>query len=140
MPADEDRTLPLHSDTFYYIYNRENNGNPIFFQEKNYKYFLEKYAEYISDYMDTYAYCLIPNHFHLLIKIKPEKEVLDAASRDLERVSKSFWNMLFEEIRKHPKGYFSTGRQDFPNFENLENLRNFETEVNFKDVLSQLPK
>ena len=62
---------PLLENSFYHIYNRGNNGDNIFYQQRNYDYFLKKYDQYLSDYVETYAYCLLPNHFHLLIRVKP---------------------------------------------------------------------
>ncbi len=31
-------------------------------------YFLNQWAKYIEPVAGTYAYCLLPNHFHFLIK------------------------------------------------------------------------
>jgi len=59
------------SGYFYHIYNRANtNTDKLFYQEKNYAYFLEKFDQYLSDYLEVWAYCLIPNHFHFLVKVK----------------------------------------------------------------------
>lgn len=52
----------------YHIYNRGNRSIPIFYQERNYDFFLHKLKVHISPYADILAYCLMPNHFHLLIK------------------------------------------------------------------------
>ncbi|MEI9943469.1 MAG: transposase [Chitinophagaceae bacterium] len=38
-------------------------------------FFLSRYAKYISPIADTYCYCLLPNHFHFLIRIKEYKEI-----------------------------------------------------------------
>ncbi|HAS47640.1 MAG TPA: hypothetical protein DCS93_44595 [Microscillaceae bacterium] len=62
--------LPLETGKVYHIYNRGINGSNIFFEERNYGYFLEKYAQYVGDWVDTFAYCLLKNHFHLLIRVK----------------------------------------------------------------------
>jgi putative transposase len=43
----------------YHIYNRGINGENIFKEERNYKYFLQKYAQYIEPIADTFAYCLL---------------------------------------------------------------------------------
>ncbi|MCF0050842.1 transposase [Dyadobacter sp. LJ53] len=64
----------LQEECFYHIYNRGNNTEKIFFQNRNYIHFLKRYDEYLSGYVDTYAYCLMPNHFHLLVRIKPLRE------------------------------------------------------------------
>jgi len=61
---------PLEWDRYYHIYNRGNNYEKIFFEEMNYHFFLKKYEHYISDYADTLSYCLLNNHFHLVIKTK----------------------------------------------------------------------
>ena len=67
--------IPLHEGKFYHIYNRGNNRETLFYTEANYKYFLKKYDKYLSEYIDTYAYCLLPNHFHLLISVKELKDI-----------------------------------------------------------------
>jgi REP-associated tyrosine transposase len=56
---------------FYHIYNRGNNGNALFYEPRNYRYFLQLYGRYLHPIVDTYAYCLMPNHFHFLIQIRP---------------------------------------------------------------------
>ncbi|QDK81342.1 hypothetical protein EXU85_23115 [Spirosoma sp. KCTC 42546] len=61
---------PLLEDCFYHIYNRGNNGDNLFFQHRNYLYFLQKYDLYLSAYLETYTFCLLPNHFHLLVRIR----------------------------------------------------------------------
>lgn len=62
--------IPLHEGQYYHVYNRGNDGIPIFYEERNYSYFLKKYDEYLSDVLEMYAYCLLPNHFHLLVRVK----------------------------------------------------------------------
>ena len=64
-----DYYTPFYPNQFYHIYNRGNNGEKIFYKEDNYLFFLERYNKYLSKYVDTFAYCLLPNHFHFLIKI-----------------------------------------------------------------------
>ena len=38
--------------------------------------FLKKCAEYLHPVCQTYAYCLMPNHFHLLIKVRSIEELM----------------------------------------------------------------
>ena len=66
----------LFAGEFYHIYNRGNNGENLFYQNKNYEYFLKKYDYFLSKYLDIYAFCLMPNHFHLLVKVR---EQIDAS-------------------------------------------------------------
>jgi len=54
----------------YHIYNQGNNRQKIFFSERNYLFFKEKMKEYILPYADILAWCLMPNHFHLMVEVK----------------------------------------------------------------------
>ncbi len=67
---------PLLYDTYYHLYNRGNNRENIFIQERNYAYFLELYFKHIEPVAETFAYCLLRNHFHLLVRVKSEQEIL----------------------------------------------------------------
>lgn len=51
----------------YHVFNRGNNKQQIFYEEDNYKYFLEKMRKYLVPYCDLLVYSLMPNHFHLMI-------------------------------------------------------------------------
>jgi REP element-mobilizing transposase RayT len=65
---------PLQYDQYYHIYNRGNNREVLFREDRNYSYFLNLYAKYIHPIADTFAYCLLNNHFHLLVRIKTIEE------------------------------------------------------------------
>jgi len=54
---------------FYHVYNRSIDRKPMFLKEDNYQFFLRKYNQYLLPVLDTYAYCLLGNHFHLLVRI-----------------------------------------------------------------------
>lgn len=62
--------IKLELDCFYHIYNRGINGCPIFQETTNYEHFLSLYDKYLSPVADTYAWVLMGNHFHLLVRIK----------------------------------------------------------------------
>jgi len=69
------RTTSIEADCFYHIYNRGINGEHIFKSDRNYSFFLNKVVEFLIPVCDVYAYCLMPNHFHLLVKIKSDLEL-----------------------------------------------------------------
>lgn len=69
------RRTPIETEYFYHIYNRGVNGEIIFKNNDNYTYFLSKVKKYLTPVSDIYAYCLLPNHFHFLIRIKEESEL-----------------------------------------------------------------
>jgi putative transposase len=60
---------------FFHIYNRGINGTDLFIIKDNYIYFLKLYEKYIEPVADTYAWCLMKNHFHFLVYIKNESEI-----------------------------------------------------------------
>jgi len=66
---------PLLYDTYYHIYNRGNNRENIFIQERNYTHFMNLYAKYIEPIADTFAYSLLRNHFHVSTRIKSKEEI-----------------------------------------------------------------
>ena len=57
---------------FYHVYNRGNNKQLIFFNDNNYLYFLQKIREQLLPVADILAWCLMPNHFHILIQANDE--------------------------------------------------------------------
>lgn len=63
------RRLSFLKDNFYHVFSRGNRRADIFTERRDYERFLEKIEEYRKKYaVEIVAYCLLPNHFHLLIK------------------------------------------------------------------------
>lgn len=63
---------PFEPDTIYHVYNHGNGNELIFRESENYRFFLKQFKIYISHIAWIYAYCLMPNHFHFLLRIKSE--------------------------------------------------------------------
>src|SRR5512133_1557698 len=66
---------PITYGNYYHIYNRGIDSCNLFQETDNYEYFLALYDKYISPVAYTYAWVLMPNHFHLLVKVKEETEI-----------------------------------------------------------------
>ena len=66
---------PLEYGAYYQIYNRGIDRGRIFFEERNYRHFLRLYGRHVTPIADTFAYCLLPNHFHFLVRIKDLKDL-----------------------------------------------------------------
>ncbi len=94
MAKRDDSTIPLLPGNTYHIYNRGINKEKLFFQEKNYAFFLKQYHKYCSSYLDTFAYCLLPNHFHIAVRPKNEKGILATVQETYQRLPKGFLNSL----------------------------------------------
>lgn len=56
---------------FYHIYNRSFQGTTVFYSERNYQYSRHKLLE-LKDYCHILAYCLMPDHFHLLVYLSEQ--------------------------------------------------------------------
>lgn len=62
--------MNLYPGQFYYLYNRGNNNQRIFFSQENQLFFLCKVREAFQGQIDCLAYWLMPNHFHFLVYSK----------------------------------------------------------------------
>ncbi len=67
----------LQPDTFFHVFNRANGNEKLFRNDNNYRYFIRSWVKYTDPIARTYACCLMPDHFHALIKIKSEKVLTD---------------------------------------------------------------
>ena len=103
----------MEEDKFYHIFNRGNNRENIFKEEDNYYYFLKQYEKYLSNAVDTYAYCLMPNHFHLLVRIRENKtsSVFKApqVSKLLTPAEKAFRDFFISYAKSINKKYDRVG-------------------------------
>lgn len=70
-----DKRAKLEPDCTYHIFTRANGSEKLFITKENYRFFLERYGHYIQPLAETFCYCLMPNHFHFLVRIKGEKEL-----------------------------------------------------------------
>jgi putative transposase len=84
----------------YHVYNRANGNEKLFVEERNYYFFLDKLSYHILPVINMHAYCLMPNHFHLLVEVKSFEELQKMFSKiqniaDAEKqISKSFSNLF----------------------------------------------
>jgi REP element-mobilizing transposase RayT len=67
---------PLQPNCIYHIFNHAIGSDNLFKTEENYSFFLQRYAFHINKIADTYAYCLMPNHIHFVVKIKSLNELI----------------------------------------------------------------
>jgi putative transposase len=62
--------MHFEKESLYHIYNQGNNRQKIFFSQENYLFFLRKIKIHVLPYADILAWCLMPNHFHLMVWVK----------------------------------------------------------------------
>lgn len=116
---------PLRRGAYYHIFNRGNNGEDLFVENRNYSFFLERCARYIEPVAFTYAYCLMKNHFHLLIRTKTEEvqredaTALGTSNTSLEP-SRQFGRLFNSYAKAFSRRYGRTGSLFEHPFQRLE--------------------
>jgi REP element-mobilizing transposase RayT len=92
---------------FYHVFNRGNNSESIFKEQRNYDLFLGLIKKYLLPVADVYAYCLMDNHFHLLVRIKDKDEIMDG--RKQEKPYLGFAHLFSSYTQKINKTYNRKG-------------------------------
>lgn len=120
----------------YHIYNHANGSENIFREEENYRYFMQQYLKHLADVADTFAYCLLPNHFHFLLRVKDIKELkknptfekLDSLDAINKKISKSFANLFISYSMAFNKKYNRMGSVFMKNFKRkpIESLEQWQ--------------
>ena len=90
--------MHFEANRIYHIYNRGNNRQKIFFNRENYLHFLRKIRDKIKPHCEILAYCLMPNHFHIMISS-------DERSVKTLLVGKEERNVISEAIRQILSSY-----------------------------------
>jgi putative transposase len=100
---------PLQPGQIYHIYNRGNNRENLFVEERNYRYFLTLYSRHVAPVVDTYAYCLLRNHFHLLVRIRDSTDHEANQRLPVRRPSQAFSNLFNAYAKAFNRAYGRTG-------------------------------
>lgn len=83
------RKVPLVNDNYYHIYNRGNNKHNIFFENKNYHFLLSRVQQNITKSSEIIAYCLMPNHYHFIIKVIDSENFIKGIQKTFISYSKA---------------------------------------------------
>lgn len=97
------RETPFLPDQYYHFYNRGNNRQAVFFERDNYIYFLKGLKKYVVPHVDILVYSLMPTHYHVLAKVKPQtSEVLKTSevSRQVSLAMQKFGISYTKAINK----------------------------------------
>jgi REP element-mobilizing transposase RayT len=118
------RQTPFVPDVYYHFYNRGNNRQAIFFESDNYLYFLSGIKKYLLPVVNIVAYCLMPTHYHILVRVKPQtSEVSLRVSRAMQKFLISYTkaiNKRFARVGSLFQGQFQVKPiQTYPHLLNL---------------------
>ena len=70
MPINPKYLAHFEEGGIYHVYNRTNNRDALFLTDRHRAFFLKRFVDLLSPLVDTYAWSLLDNHFHFLIRIK----------------------------------------------------------------------
>lgn len=76
MPIQKKYQADFEEGEMYHIFNRSNNKESLFLNDGNRFFFLKRYKDLLSPFLDTFCWNLLSNHFHLLARVKPESVIL----------------------------------------------------------------
>ncbi|MBL7789160.1 MAG: hypothetical protein JNL75_04930 [Chitinophagales bacterium] len=67
----------LEPNEIYHLFSRANGSELMFQSNENYLYFLKKLDHHTASIAKIYAYSLLPNHFHLLVRINDFEYIIE---------------------------------------------------------------
>ena len=96
----------LEPGVVYHFFNRGNNREDLFKEDKNYHYFLSLMEKYLLPISEIYAYCLMRNHFHIVVRIN-DADALEPKYQ--QKPFLPFSNMFNAYVKAMNKMYNRTG-------------------------------
>jgi putative transposase len=142
------RTTLFVPDIYYHFYNRGNNRQAVFFESDNYLYFLGGVKKYLVPVVYIVAYCLMPTHYHILVRVKLQaSEVLKTSEVSLQ-VSRAMQKFLISYTKAINKRFSRVGSlfqgqfqaKPIQNYPHLLNLCVYIHANPVKDGLVALPE
>lgn len=91
--------MQFEKGRFYHLYNRTNNNELLFRTEENYRYFLRKFKTHLRPYCAVIAYCLMPTHFHSLVRIESDDSLL--ISKNIGILLRSYTRAVNKRFSRH---------------------------------------
>lgn len=112
--------IPLCPEKTYHVFSRATGKEKLFVEDRNYSFFLEKAQKHIFPIADILCWCLLPNHFHFLIRIKDvgtlnkryneiKKKETDSNTNLPDFVMEQFSNLLNSYTKSFNKVYKRKG-------------------------------
>ncbi len=75
----------LQPARLYHIYHHGTDYAPLFISAEDYQIFLDKVKRFILPVGEVYAYCLLPDRFHLLVRFHTETQLQNFRERKYGR-------------------------------------------------------
>lgn len=115
----------LEPEGIYHLFNHAVGRENLFRNAENYRYFLDRYLIHLEPVVQTYAYCLLPNHFHLLVRVRSRQELIKNLNlqgfQNLEglesKIYRRFSNLFNAYAKAYNKSYGRRGALFCHNFQ-----------------------
>ncbi len=91
---------PIEYGYTYHLFNQGNNREDIFIESENYRFFMSLFKKYLADICEVYAYALLINHFHFVLRIKDVDEI-----NNTEITCKPAWRYFSNFFNAYAKAY-----------------------------------
>lgn len=100
------RHMRLLTGHIYHLFNRGNHRAIVFHERRDYLHFLRKLRDLLKEYPVTLiAYCLMPNHYHLLMRQDGNNGISDLMHAFGTSLSKTY-NAKYETVGSLFQGRF----------------------------------
>lgn len=114
------RNPKLYADVAYHIYNRGVSKRCLFKEEADYRLFIYKISKFKKKYnIEIISYCLMPNHFHLLIRAIYKATNVSDFLKSLQLSYALYFNSKY-----HHSGHVFEGTFKNKTIENIQQLSN----------------
>jgi putative transposase len=116
-----------------HLYNHANGFENLFREDEDYLLFTHKLVKFASIVAEFHSYCQMPNHFHLLIRVKHEMEVCKSCLRGTpeKQAIRAFSNAFSSYTQFFNKKYGRMGGLFIPNMKQ----RLVHSEIDFCKVV-----
>lgn len=101
--------IPFEAGQYYHIYNRANNDEKIFYEAENYAYFIRLLIKHLTPILEIYSYCLLPKHFHLLVRFKEMEDMPLAIQSGKTKIHQGLSNLFNAYAKGFNKRYSRRG-------------------------------
>ncbi len=95
--------MDFESGHIYHILNQGNDRKLIFFKSENYLFFLNKIKTHIAPYADILAWCLMPNHFHLMVRVSTIHQMTSSHQMNTKPQMNSFTQSIAIRLRSYTR-------------------------------------
>lgn len=104
------QNTPFVAGEFYHFFNRANSQtDKLFYQERNYRYFLKLWEKHMDKHFEVWSYCLMANHFHFLVRV-PADDSTESIMESWRRLAISYTQAINKQenrrgslFQEHPK-------------------------------------